>query len=181
MLNVDLKDISLKDPKVKLALCTLGIVFITFYIGNKLIIKPYNAKKAELKATLENINLQDSVAKLSNEVYLLENRLPPQKDPAWLLTQLTRLSRESDLYIQSIEPQTHKQMDPYKYPSFKIKTECTFNTLLNFLKNVESAKQKLHIESLSLNSSEKGTRRQKEEEASNDLEASVEIVIGTIY
>jgi Tfp pilus assembly protein PilO len=73
-----------------------------------------------------------------------------------------------------------KQIPPYSYTPFKIKTTCSFVELAQFVKSVESSRYIINIESVKLDSKESVSEPSKKDAEKKNL-ANVEIVIGTIY
>lgn len=175
------KQISLKDPQTKILIITIAVIIISYICNQKLIQKPHRNKIARLKANLEHVKIEDEIARIYNEVNKCEKCLPPQKEPSWLLTQITEIAKNSKLDIESIEPLPPKQIPPYSYVPFKIKTTCTFKELVNFIEQVESSPYILSIESLKLESIGRYSPEVQREEIDKEIPASVNIVIGTIY
>lgn len=175
------KQISLKDPLTKLLLIAGGIAFAAYLFAQKSIIKPHGEKIANLTARLEHISLEDEIAKILHEIDSFEKYLPPQKDPSWLLTQITELASQAKLDIQSIAPLPHKEIPPYSYVPIKVDTTCTFSKLISFIESIETNPYILSIESINLKSAELYKREVPKEELGKETQAGVEIVVGTIY
>lgn len=175
------KQISLKDPLTKLLLIAGAIAFAAYLFAQKSIIKPHRGKIANLSARLEHIGLEDEIAKILHEIDSCEKYLPPQKDPSWLLTQITELASQAKLDIESVEPLPTKDIPPYSYVPFKINTTCTFNKLVNFIKSIESSPFILSVESVNLKSAGVYKQEVPKEELGKETHAGVEIVVGTIY
>lgn len=175
------KQISLKDPQTKILLITIGIVFATYILSQKIILRPHREKLSKLKGQLEHISLEDEIARISMEVNSCEKSLPTQKDPSWLLTQITGLAAQSKVNIESIEPLPSTQVPPYQYVSLKIKTTSTFSKIVSFLKSIEASPFILNIAALNLTSAERYKPEVPKEEMGKETQAGVEMVIGTIY
>lgn len=175
------KQISLKDPQIKILIITIAVVITSYICNQKLIQKPHREKTAKLKANLEHIRIEDEIARIYDEVNKCEKCLPPQKEPSWLLTQITEMAKNSKLDIESIEPLPPKQIPPYSYIPFKIRTTCTFKELVNFIELVESSPYILSIESLKLESIGRYSPEVPKEELDKEIPANINIVIGTIY
>lgn len=175
------KQLTLKDPQIKLLLITLGITVAAFILSQKFIIKPHRDKVSKLRAGLTHIKLEDEIANIYKEVNIYEKALPSQKDPSWLLTQITAMTEQSKLRIESIEPLTAKQIPPYSYVPFKVRTACTFSKLINFIELVESSPYILKIESIRIQSQGTYKTELPKEELNKETHASVEMVIGTLY
>lgn len=175
------KEISLKDPLTRFLLIVIGIAFASYFFAQKSIIKPHREKISNLRAKIEHINLEDEIAKILHEIDSCEKYLPPQKDPSWLLTQITELANQAKLDIQSIAPLPHKEIPPYSYVSFRVITTCTFSKLVTFIKSIESSPYILSIESINLKSEGMYKPEVPKEELGKETPANVEIVVGTIY
>lgn len=175
------KQISLKDPQTRILLITIGIIFATYIFSQKFILRPHREKLNKLNGQLEHINLENEIARISEEVNSCEKYLPAQKDPSWLLTRITELAAQSKVNIESIEPLPLRQIPPYSYVSFRIKTTSTFNKLVNLLGLIESSPYILSIESLNITSGKRYTPEVSKEELDKGTQAGVEMVIGTIY
>lgn len=175
------KQISLKDPLTKIILITIGIVFAAYILSQKIILKPHKARLARLKGQLQHINLEDEIARISTKVNSCEKCLPAQKDPSWLLTQITELAIQSKVNIDSIEPLPSTQIPPYLYVSFKIKTTSTFSKVVTFLESIETSPFILNIEILTLTSTGRYISEVPKEEMDKETQAHTEMVIGTIY
>lgn len=176
-----MKQLSLKDPLVQIAIISIAIITTIYFSAQKFILKPNKDKITKLKTQLQHIELEDEIAKLYKEVNSSEKTLAPQKDQSWLLTQLTSLAKQSNVKIESVEPLPVKQIPPYSYVPFKIKTDCIFAELINFVRLVESSAYILSIESLKIDSKEKYSAELPNEEMDKQASANTEIVIGTIY
>lgn len=175
------KQISLKDPQTKILLITIAIVFATYITSQKFVLWPHREKLTKLKGQLEHINLEDEIARISNEVNTCEKYLPTQKDSSWLLTQLTELASQSKVNIESIEPLPPTQVPPYLYVSFRIRTTSTFSKIISFLESIEASPFILSIETLNLTAAGIYAPEVPMEKMGKETEARVEIVIGTIY
>jgi len=176
-----MKQISLKDPLLQIAIIILVIGFITYLIAQKLVLQPNKNKITNLKTRIEHIKIENEIAKLNKEINGFEKSLPPQNDQSWLLTQITEMAKQSGIDIENAEPLPVKQIPPYSYVPFKIKIECTFEELVLFVKLIESRAYILNIESLKLESGEKNTTGKEDYEPGQKKLANVEIVVGTIY
>jgi len=175
-----IKQISLKNPQIRLSLITIGIIGVTFFSSQKFIVKAYRDKTSRLKERLALIRLEDEIANIYKDVNNYEKCLPQEKDPAWLLTQITTMTEQSKLSIESIEPLSAKQIPPYTYVAFKVKTICTFIKLVNFIELVESSPYILKIENIRIQSKDIYKPGLPKEELDKETQASVEMVIGTI-
>lgn len=174
-------ELSLKDPIIKTLLIIICVVVFAIIFCNKFIIKPHKEKILKLNKKLEHVKLEDEIAKMQNEINIYEKSLPAQKDPSWVLTQITELASQCGLDIESIEPLPVKQFHPYSYIPFKIKTTCAFGQLTKFIESIESSQYILTIESLKLESNWKYEPEVPADELHKEVTAGVEIVIGTIY
>lgn len=172
---------SLKDPQTKILFVTIGIIAAAYFCAQKLIVKPNKDKAARLEAQSQHIKLENEILTLKNEIADYEKKLPIQKDPSWLLAQITKWSKQSNLNIESLQPLPAKEIPPYSYISFKVQTKCSFDKLLNFIKLTESGPCIAGIESLKLETKEKYTTEDPKEDLNKKVEAAVEIVVGTIY
>lgn len=173
--------ISLKDPRVKIAVVTIIIIAGLFFLNRKFIVKPKEIKIQKLRSEMENIRLQNEIAGIYNEYNLFQKDLSPEKDPSWLLEQITSFAQASGLDVKLIEPQPSKEITPYTFVSFKINANCTYTQLLNFLKLVESDKTCIIIDKFILNTNKEYKLELSKEEIEKPLIADVEMIIGTVY
>jgi len=170
------------DPRIKVAIATIVIAAVTYYGAEKVIMKSFRENIAKLNAKLEHIRAEDELSQLANEVISYEKSLAPQKDPAWLLSQLTDLAKQAKVQIEAVEPLPTKQIPPYTYVSYRVKANCTFLQLINYVKLVEINPSMMNIEDLRLDPKDKAPNETlKEEETNNDVIATVEIAAGTLY
>ena len=179
MMNI--KKIPIHDPRIKLSLITIGIALITFVLCQTVVLRPFRARKALLRARLECIEEGGSVARLSRQVSSLEKSLLPQKDPSWLLTQMTDLAQQSQLNIKSIEPLPARPLPPYSYTSVKIATISSFSQLLQFLYLVETSLYTFNIENLTITSQEKHPFESKKNDSSQTSLVQAKITIGIVH
>lgn len=168
-------NISIKDPLVQILFITVCVIGASYLINQKLILRSINQKKHTLNLKLEKTALQNSTIKIYNELKTLEERLPKQKDPSWLLSQINEHAKQSELDIESILPQPTKEIPPYSYISFKMQTHCTFSQLLNFIKSIESSPYLLKIENVQL------IPQKEYAEEETLISTNTEVIIGTIY
>lgn len=176
-----MKQLSFKEPLTKIFIIILCITVGTIIISKKFIMKPCREEVAKRTTRLEHIRLEDEIAKIQNEINACEKSLPPQKEPSWLLTQITLLAEQSKINIESMESLPLKQIPPYSYVPLKIHTICTYSQLAKFMQLIESSPYILNIESLELESKGTYIPGAPNEELAKEVLASVKIVVGTIY
>ncbi len=175
--------INLQDPLVKIIGLTLAIIIATFFCANRFVIKPQRRKRATTEEKLAQLKLAGDIAKLKQQVTAREKDLSPQKEPSWLLTEITRLSQQARINVSSIQPLPKKKIDPYTYISFKVETNCTYKQLLEFIQFTEANRYLILIENIEL----KAPQSYKLEFTENELaqkqpiRLTVTMVVGTVY
>jgi Tfp pilus assembly protein PilO len=176
-----MKQISLKDPLAQIVIIILSVGFVTYMAAQKLILQPNKNKIINLKAKIEHIKTENEIAQIHKEINSFEKSLPPQNDQSWLLTQITDMAKQSGIDIENAEPLPAKQIPPYSYVPFKIKTTCTFDELVLFVKLIETRPYILNLESLKIESDDKRAEEKQKDQLNQKKSAKVEIVVGTIY
>lgn len=173
--------LTLNDPLVKAAIIILGIGFVTYFSIQKFILTPHRHKIAELEAKLEHINIENTIVKLSEEININEKSLPPQKNQSWLLAQLTKLSKQANINIETVEPLPIQQIPPYSYASYRINITCTYTELANFIELIEAYPHILNIESLNIGSKAAYVPELPKEQMDKKTSAGIDMVVGTIF
>lgn len=173
----------LNEPSVKIALITLGIVAITFYGCKNFITTPHKKKMYVLEAELKRTKLENQIAKQKQKVDSSEKTLSPQKEPTWLLSEITHIAQKSNLDITSLEPLAHRRIEPYTYVSFKITSTCTYSEIMDFIKFTEKSNYLIILDKLDIKSSEeyKLFLSQKELSEKDSPDITAELVVGTVY
>jgi len=171
------KKVSLKDDQTKIVVIIAATIIVTLVLCNKAILSPNKEKIALLKENIKKIALEGEIGKLYNQVLSSGKTLSPQKEDSWLRMKITEFSKKANLEITSLAPLTVKNIPPFSYISFRLKTTCTFEQLSQFVNLIESSPNLIALESIKLQSSSKYNLK-----ASSDKnEASIEMVIGTAY
>lgn len=173
----------LKDPQIKIVIILVITLFISFYCVQKWILKPYREKIAEIKKKLEHIELENQINTLRRLVCACEKSLPPQKETTWLLTEITNLAQQAGINLASVQPLGTKNIPPYSYTSYKVKTTCTNTQLLEFIQFTENSEYFILLEQLTVIAPKdyKLEFTEKEFSEKRPIIIYAEITIGTAY
>src|SRR3989338_3837035 len=130
---------------------SLAIAFITVAFFDRLIVSPIRSRvqqinqniqisEKQLAHDLRNVHLKDQIVK-EYEKYIgyVERIGSDEEEVAKILGEIESLSRQSEIYLVDMKPQSPKNIDFYKEYTIEIEVEGEMVPLTSFLYKLNSS------------------------------------------
>jgi Tfp pilus assembly protein PilO len=157
--DIQLKDIKLDDILLKLQNKIVPVIFICFalltiIIARKVIYIPQRHKissiKQELEKVREKLELIKKIDELQASIATYQLKIPAGGDVSWLIDELTRAAKQSDINVLSIDPLASQEQDIFWKHLLRMRLEAGYHQLGEFLSTVESLESFVKIDSLQM-------------------------------
>lgn len=140
--------------KNKTALLSIAIFLVACLVGHNFIYKPGTKKDSSIRleiSTQEEVNrLLSEIQQLQQNVLSLQQRQAAEPNTDWLLSSITKIAKECDVKISSIQPKSSVPKGRYAIVTCQLSTESTYNRLGEFIGKLESSKEFIKVDSLNV-------------------------------
>lgn len=138
----------------KMALLSIAIFLVACLIGYNFIYKPGTKKDSQIRleiSTQEEVNrLLSEIQQFQQKVQSLHERQAAEHNTDWLLTNITKIAKECEVKISSIQPKSSIPRDRYVIIICQASAESTYHRLGEFISRLESSKEFIKVDSLNL-------------------------------
>jgi Tfp pilus assembly protein PilO len=149
---------------------SLAFVFMIVAFFDRLIVSPIRGRvqqinqniqisEKQLALDLRNVHQQDQIEKeFEKYVGFVERSGSDEEEVAKILGEIEALSRQSEIYLVDMKPQSPKDIDFYKEYNVEIEVEGEMIPFTKFLHQLNASPQLLRIKKLRLTSKEEGEK-----------------------
>src|SRR3989338_6023733 len=147
------------SKKEKIGL-SLAFAFIAVAFFDRLIVSPIRNRiqqinrniqvsEKQLAHDLRNVHQQDHIAEeFKKYVGYVQRSGSDEEEVSKILGEIESLSRQSDIYLADMKPQTPKNIDFYKEYTIEIEVEGEMIPMMKFLYQLNTSPQLLRIKKL---------------------------------
>lgn len=93
----------------------------------------------------ERYEIIEHIFRMKKQVDGYKFTLPEGKDINWLIDKTVEAAQSIGITLSQVEPGNVRDYDRYRSLSIRIKTECTYSELINFLKKIEGLIGSIHV------------------------------------
>lgn len=159
----------------------LGILLVAAILAQKVVYSPKAKKIERLRSQIreeeEKNRLLGEIDQIDQTLHSYQKKTPSGREVSWVLDKVTKIAKDMELSIISLEPQPPDDRGAYVRLPLKLEVECGYHELGRFLSQIESSEEFLRIESLQVKTGE-----QREKERSSILKKPrATLVISSIY
>ncbi|HDZ77590.1 MAG TPA: hypothetical protein ENH41_05860 [Candidatus Omnitrophica bacterium] len=179
-------DISFLLSKQKIILFILTVVLsLLFAVG------VYKNQKQEVQKLEKKIKEEKELNEIVDDIKLQEKEFTEylvefsEKDPAFIVEEISGFARGSGIKISSLAPQKKIDSDIFSILSFDVKVEGLYHRIGDFLSRLESSPAILHVIEINLYkaviSRKKRTKRRRKTVEGRDDILTADIVISVAF
>ena len=144
--------------KRKDLLVGLGFFLITIILAKKVIYAPQEEKinllKEKIREERKKVSLLKEIEQIEQDISFYQKKISPRKEVSWVLDEVTKIAKDAEIKIATLEPQPPEDIGIYTRLPLKLKVECSYHELGNFLSRLENSEKFLRVDSMQIESRE---------------------------